>query len=135
MDISILILAAGNASRMGRLKQLLPYANSTLLEYIIENALASKANKVYCVLGANSDRIKNQIETSEVTFIDNKYWKEGLSSSIVAGITCLQSMKNIPDAVLIMLADQPFVDFNFIDSLIDKYQKNKESIVASNLQR
>ena len=128
--LSILILAAGNASRMGSVKQLLPYKNSTLLGNAIKSALQSKADTVYCVLGANSERIQNEIIEPQVTFIINKGWQSGLSSSIVRGITYLQRLKEEPKAVLVMLADQPNIDANYLNILIKLHEKNNE-IVAS----
>ncbi len=116
---------------MGTSKQLLPFKNTTLLEHAVKNAQATKARKVYCVLGAHSKEIKDRVKTGEVTFIENRYWQEGLSASIVAGITYIQSVENVPDAVLIMLADQPFVDSNYMDSLIEAYHENQDSIIAS----
>lgn len=131
-NIAVLILAAGSASRMGKVKQLLPFDNSTFLEHAISQAIASKGNDVFCVLGANSNEIKAHIGTERVVFIDNLNWNEGLSASIVAGITHISSLNTSCEALLIMLADQPFVDFNYLDALIETYQKNKECIVASN---
>ena len=89
----VLILAAGDASRMGSVKQLLPFNNTTLIQTVIKNALGTKANKVFCVLGANIEVIKNEVKTDSVTFISNTNWKEGLSSSIVAGISFFQTSK------------------------------------------
>mgnify|MGYP001812580947 CR=1 FL=1 len=116
---------------MGGVKQLLPYANSTLLETVIQNALASKADKVYCVLGANSEAIKSQIKNSKVAFIDNLNWNDGLSSSIVTGITYTESIKEKPKAVLVMLADQPYVDSKYINELIELFNMNQDKIIVS----
>ncbi|SFZ92769.1 molybdenum cofactor cytidylyltransferase [Flaviramulus basaltis] len=129
--IAVLILAAGSASRMGRIKQLLPYNNSTFLQIAIKNALESKANNVYCVLGANLETIQKEVKTDKVTFIRNPNWKEGLSSSIVVGVEYLLAGKTEIDAVLIMLADQPHVDSKYIDELIKLHENNKNKIVAS----
>lgn len=116
---------------MGCIKQLLPYSNSTLLEITIKYALASKAEKVYCVLGANSEAIKSHIKNSRVTFINNPNWKDGLSSSIVTGVSFLESIKDKTKAILIMLADQPNVDSDYIDALINLYSKNQDKVIAS----
>ena len=129
--ISVLILAAGNASRMGRIKQLLPYNNSTILQVAINNALASKANEVHCVLGANSEIIQKEIKADKVTFINNPNWQEGLSSSIVVGVKYLQSLKEQTDAILIMLADQPKVDSYYLNELIDLFKNNEDKIITS----
>ncbi|TYA92110.1 nucleotidyltransferase family protein [Seonamhaeicola marinus] len=130
--MSIIILAAGAASRMGKPKQLLPFKNSTLLEHSISQALNSKIKEVYCILGANSENIKKTVSSSQITFIDNPKWKEGLSTSIVKGINYLETLEKTFDAVLIMLCDQPFINAHYIDLLMDTFAKNPKSIIASN---
>lgn len=131
MNISILILAAGKASRMGDAKQLLSYNNTTLLEHAITQASNSKANDVFCVVGANSEEIKKRIILNNQIFIENLNWNAGLSSSIVSGIKHIKTLDKLPDAILIMLADQPFVDSEFLDLLIEQYNKNEEHVIAS----
>ncbi len=118
MDIAILILAAGSASRMGSIKQLLPHGNSTLLTHAIANALHSDADRVFCVIGAKADVVKDAILYAEVTTIYNPNHKESLSSSIVAEISFLGKNTIQIDALLVMLADQPFVDADYINRLI-----------------
>lgn len=131
MDISVVILAAGQSSRMGRVKQLLPFNNSTLLQTAIQHALKSKAKKVYVVLGSNSEIIKDKISEDDVSIIQNLNWKEGLSSSIVSAINHIEDSKIKPDALIVMLADQPNVDSNYINNLISKHQNNQQKIIAS----
>ena len=131
MHIAVVILAAGKASRMGSIKQLLPYKESTLLQYVINQASNSKANKVYCILGAHADIIKEKIQDNQVTFIHNSNWVDGLSSSIVSAVNYLLDSKELPEGLLIMLADQPHVNSNYINELIKLHQKNKNQIIAS----
>ncbi|PWH81787.1 hypothetical protein DIS18_14000 [Algibacter marinivivus] len=131
MNISVVILAAGQASRMGSIKQLLYFNNSTLLRTTINSALASKAKKVYVVLGANYKMIKKEVSGKDVSIIENLNWKEGLSSSIVSAINHIEDSKIKPDALIVMLADQPNVDSNYINKLISKHQNNQQKIIAS----
>ena len=131
MNIAVVILAAGKASRMGSVKQLLPYKNSTLLQFVINQALNSKASKVYCVLGANANIIKEKTQDRDVTFIHNSNWETGISSSIVSAVNHLQNLEILPDAALIMLVDQPNVDSNYINELINLHQKYQDLIIAS----
>ena len=116
---------------MGRIKQLLPYGDGSLLELALEHALASQVDAVYCVLGAHAKQIQKKINNSGVTFITNPNWEKGLSSSIVAGVSYLESAKKIPESVLVMLADQPYVDNQYLEALIACHNKNPEHIVAS----
>ena len=59
--IAILILAAGSASRMGKVKQLLSYKHTTLLGHAIEQALKTPADGIYCILGADASVIQKEI--------------------------------------------------------------------------
>ena len=126
---AILILAAGKSSRMGSPKQLLPYQNTTLLGWAIEQAKNSKASAIFCVLGANAIRIKQSIEKNNFEIIINKEFQNGLSTSIIAGINHLKD-KNF-DSVLIMLADQPNVNTNYLNKLITASEEDKNVIIAS----
>ena len=129
---AILILAAGSASRMGKIKQLLPYKNTTLLEWAIEQALKSTVKDVFCVLGANKDAIENQLTTKTIEVIYNPNYKDGLSTSIVEGINLLQ--KHCFDNTLIMLADQPHVTSEYLNSIIETSKNNPSNIIASSYQ-
>lgn len=129
MNIATLILAAGNSSRMGTPKQLLPAGKKTLLGVTIENVLLSKANNIYCILGANHKSISTAISKYNVDIILNSEYKSGLSSSIVAGI---QHIKNQNfDAVLILLGDQPLITDISINLMVETYQKHNKNIIAS----
>lgn len=127
---AILILAAGKSSRMGSTKQLFSYKKTTLLGWAIEQAKQSKANTVFCVLGANSEIIEKSIENYLVETIYNVDYNNGLSTSIIAGINHLKD-KNF-DSVLIMLADQPNVTTDYLNQLIITSEENNSKIVVSN---
>ena len=129
MNIAILILAAGNSTRMGVAKQLLPVGKTTLLGVTIESAIQTKASKLYCVLGAKAESIGDSISKYNVETIFNPKYKTGLSSSIVAGIQHI-SNKDF-DAVLILLGDQPFIIRNYLNKMIDTFKKHESKIVAS----
>ena len=128
-NVAILILAAGSSSRMRTPKQLLPVNNTTLLGHTIENSIASKASIVCCVLGANFQKVKNNIKDNPIEIIYNPEYKNGLSTSLIEGIKHIQSKTY--DAALVLLADQPKVDTNYINLLIDAYHSNSEAIIAS----
>ena len=128
--VAVLILAAGSSSRMGAIKQLLPVGKSTLLGVVSENALQSKADKVFCVLGANATEIRVSLGGYDVETIENSKHKKGLSSSIVAGINHIKD-KNF-DAVLIILGDQPLIDSIYLDELLSSFEAHSGRIIASN---
>lgn len=131
MKIAILILAAGESKRMNGIKQLLPWKNTTLLGNAIEQAIQSKTNAVYVVLGANADRIAPTIAQYQVQTIENINWKNGLGNSIAAGVHYIKENQSDYDAILITLADQPLLTADYYNLLIDNFVQNKAKIIAS----
>jgi molybdenum cofactor cytidylyltransferase len=131
LNIAILILAAGESKRMQGIKQLLPWKNTTLLGNAIEQAMQSKGNAIYVVLGANSSKISSTIAHYNVQIIENKNWKNGIGKSIARGVNFLKENQLKYDAILIMLADQPLVNSSYYNLLIDKYYQKEAKIIAS----
>ncbi len=127
MKIALLILAAGKSSRMGDIKQLLPYKETCILGKVIESALESEEKDIHVVLGANASVIKNKIKKYPIKYIINENYERGLSSSILCGIKTLSSY----DAVLISLGDQPKIDAIYLNKMISFFKKNKNCIVTS----
>ena len=133
MKTAILILAAGESKRMNGIKQLLPWKNTTLLGNAIEQAIQSKGNAVYVVLGANADQIAPTITHYNIQSIENKNWKNGLGNSIACGVNFLKENQLHYDAILITLADQPLITAADYNALIDKYAQKEAKIIASEI--
>lgn len=131
MNIAALILAAGKSSRMGEVKQLLPWLNNTLLGNAIEVANKATIDKVYVVLGAEAQRIQESLTSRNYQVILNQHWQEGLGSSISAGVSGILNSEPETSAILIMLADQPFIDSTYINSMIEHYMGNDGKIIAT----
>ncbi|HEV3326841.1 MAG TPA: NTP transferase domain-containing protein, partial [Puia sp.] len=82
-----IILAAGNSSRLGRPKQLLPYRGKTLLTHVVAEALAADMQPVVVVTGAYQEEIRDFLKGQPVSIIHNPHWETGMASGIVAGLT------------------------------------------------
>ncbi|MDO5968671.1 nucleotidyltransferase family protein [Flavivirga aquimarina] len=130
LNIPIVILAAGASKRMGTVKQLMPWGDTTLLGHAIQMALKTNTNNVFVVLGANYQVIKKEISEFPVTIIQNKDWELGLGKSIACAIRHILNLREA-DAVLICLADQPFIDTTFLNTLIENFTPNSNQIIAT----
>ena len=130
-DVGLIILAAGKASRMGKPKQLLTYQGSSLISHAVKVGLNSICKPVVVVLGAYKEQIKPQIEKLPVQIVENPYWKTGMSSSIRAGIAAIKESNSNLDAIIIALADQPLIDAEVFNQLIQSYQQTGNIIIAS----
>lgn len=130
-NIAILILAAGDSSRLGTPKQLLKWKNTTLLGHAIETAQELKTSKLIVVLGANYNLISTKINNYEVAVLVNESWEKGLGSSIAFGVNHLLKSDTNFDAVFIILADQPLIDSAYLNKVLDKYEMGKRQIIAT----
>ncbi len=116
------LLAAGASTRMGKTKQLLPFGEKTLIERVLVEALNSELDKVVLVLGYQAVEIKKIINPvspqPKLSIIENRQFKQGISSSIIAG---LSEIENTHDHVMILLGDMPFIHRDLIDLLLRRY--------------
>lgn len=117
-ELAILVLAAGASSRMGEPKQLLSWGKKTLLNHAIDQT-KKLSSEIYVVLGANKSKIAPTLP-SDITIIDNPEWKKGMGTSIAKGVSQLKISANY-EAVLIVLADQPFLDAEYLLRLRDVF--------------
>lgn len=124
VDIGIAILAAGKSQRMGTSKLTMPFASTTLLERSLQTALESKVEQVVVVTGSHRKEAKSIIEKyPSVTEIYNARWAQGQSTSVIAAV---EHGKDVGyEALLLMVADQPFVQADHLNSLIGEYRKSR----------
>jgi molybdenum cofactor cytidylyltransferase len=112
---------------MGTPKQLLPWRKTFILQQVIENAQASRLGMILLVLGSHADEIAGKIKISSKTrIVVNQDYREGMSSSVKCGV------KNAPaetEAYMLLLGDQPSIDPDVINKLIDCYQTDKHGII------
>ena len=123
---ALIILAAGQSSRMGQPKQNLLFNGQTLLQGAVKSGQESECVAIMVVLGANSDEITPIPGT---TTLYNKDWEEGMASSIRRAMVEV-NYDPLVDNVIIMLCDQPFVSAELLNTLIDKQAKTSKPIVA-----
>ncbi|MDN3547817.1 nucleotidyltransferase family protein [Mucilaginibacter aquaedulcis] len=122
----LIILAAGESSRLGQPKQNLLYNGKTLLQNAIEAGQKSECEEVIVVLGANSHKIT---PVTGATILHNADWKEGMASSIRMAITEINK-SSLVDKAIIMLCDQPFVSPELLNTMIYKQVETGKFIAA-----
>lgn len=129
--IGIIILAAGNSSRLGEPKQLLKFKDQTLIRRAVKTAIETKAEKIVVVLGANFELIKKEIEDLNCAIVFNENWSVGMSSSIKSGLEKLLEIAPEISGAVISLCDQPVVRKKHFDELIEKSFQTRKPIVSA----
>ncbi len=130
-DYAIIILAAGNSSRLGQPKQLLKYRDKTLIRYITEAAVETLGSNVIVVTGSNAALIEAEISDLTIYQAHNDGWQAGMASSIVTGITKLLTLNQQPKGAILAVSDQPFVTAALFRDTILSSIENRFGIVAS----
>lgn len=131
--IGVVILAAGAATRMGAVKQCLPFRNRSLLRHTAEEALASRCHPVVVVLGAHAERASVEIRDLPVQGVVNPRWPEGMGTSIRCGVNALITGPEGAkvEAVVLTVCDQPYFSADTVRKLLAAQQQSRSPIVAA----
>lgn len=127
MVTGILILAAGNSSRLGHPKQLVKFQGGSLLRNMVKMALELNIGPVMVVEGAFTFNLP---VVSGLHTIRNSEWKKGMGSSIKLGLASIEEIAAI-DQVLILLSDQPLITTTHLEAILDKKKETALPMIAS----
>ncbi|HEX6046574.1 MAG TPA: nucleotidyltransferase family protein [Pyrinomonadaceae bacterium] len=130
--ISGLILGAGASQRFGEPKQLLPFAGTTLLGWVVSQAQqAMLLDELVVVLGRSAEEIIERVDFGHAKVVENRVYTEGCASSYRAGISALDSHA---EAIMIILGDQPGITPEIIDCLAEEWSKTDAPIALCSYQ-
>ena len=122
-----ILLAAGLSTRMGSLKALLPWKDSSLIEYQVRMLLNVPVQQLIVVLGHKASKIQTSIGNfPTVKFVFNPRYKEGKTTSIIKGFESL--IKPVRD-ILILSVDQPR-SLSTTRSIVKEHKKSEALITV-----
>ena len=127
---AVIILAAGNSSRLGVPKQTLLYQGRSLVRRMTGEADSAELNPVIVVTGAYSTEVSAELTGCGVHLVYNAHWQKGMGSGIAAGMLKLQMMGSGVENVIIAVCDQPYVSAQLFRRLIEKEAESGMGIVA-----
>lgn len=103
--VAAVLLAAGESSRMGRPKALLPWMGTTLVAYQVGQLRLAGADPVVVVLGHQEERVAAAVgDPAGVIPVANPAFRQGKSTSIRLGV---EALPEDVDAILLLAVDQP----------------------------
>lgn len=123
--MGIVILAAGQSSRMGHAKQVALVNRVPMVVQAIRTAMQSQADDVWVITGAYRAQVENALVQEQEHYgarlhlVYNADWATGQASTVRTAIAALPTRV---DAVLFLPVDQPFVPVTLVDALIDAWQ-------------
>jgi len=123
-----IVLAAGASTRFGSPKQLVRLGGRPLLHTVVTRAAEISGNALIVVLGAGAEELAPLLRHSSGTLVINREWREGLASSIRAGIVALPAACT---GALLLLADQPAVTAHDLRRLAGTWRKQPQYMAAA----
>ncbi len=129
--ISAIVLAAGESKRLRMPKLLLPFGKSTILEQTIDNLLNSRVDEVIVVLGYRAEEMMRKLANRPVKIAINPIYHQGMSTSIVKGLSLVN---NRAQAIMVALADQPLINSQTINRLVEESLGYDKGIVIPTYQ-
>jgi len=129
--VSAILLAAGESKRLRMPKLLLPFGKSTVLEQTIDNLLNSMVDEVIVVLGYRAEEMMKKLANRPVKIAINPIYHQGMSTSIVKGLSLVNDKAQ---AVMVALADQPLINSQTINRLIEESLGYDKGIVIPTYQ-
>lgn len=129
--IGAILLTAGESSRMGQPKALLPWGNGRVLEHVERIIMEAGIQDVVLVTGAHHKEISTAFPQHRSRICFNSDWASGMGGSICVGTLFL--MEKYPEltGILIALIDQPLIHSEYLKKLIIKFESGSCNVVAS----
>ncbi|MDP8211447.1 MAG: nucleotidyltransferase family protein [Candidatus Stygibacter australis] len=121
MNLTSIILAAGNSTRMGTDKALLQIEGIAVVDIII-GKLQEFSSKIIIVTGENHQNLQEHLFTQNVEFVNNSQPELGMFSSLKLALKADALSTNY----LIHLIDQPFIaldTYQILVSAIDDHHQ------------
>ena len=134
MTIAAILLAAGGSTRMGSPKPLIPWGHQTLIEWEIDQLMASCVDEIVVVLGSHAEDVRRSLGDGARYCVFNQRWQHGRSTSLVKGANALLSEDRLrPDATVIQNVDQP-TRTDIIDRLVDELIRSRVDAVQPSFE-
>ena len=127
--IAAVVLSAGESSRMGRPKALLPIDGQTFIERIVGALKRGGLERIVVVLGFDAEEMRKEIEHLPVEIVVNPAYQRGQLSSLQSALRHLAGATNC-DGVMVHLVDHPYVDAKLIDLMLRRFSETKSLIVV-----
>ena len=130
MTIAALLLAAGESTRMGRMKQLVPWDGRPLVQWQAEQLREGGADEVVVVLGHRAEEIRAAVP-AWCRVVVNEAYKDGRATSLKAGALALA---DDTEALLIINVDQPRPAW-LSRRLVERWRETRAPIVSPKFPR
>lgn len=111
---------------MGRLKQLLPVGDKTVIGRCLESILAAGIEDIIVVVGRNGEEIANHLAGCRITITHNDNPESEMADSVRTG---LSKVSPLSSGILICLSDHPLVSADTIKAVTEFHLREPQKII------
>jgi molybdenum cofactor cytidylyltransferase len=126
--VAAVVLAAGSSTRMGRNKLLLDLGGETMVRRAVRAAIGGGVDEVVVVLGHDEPLVRAELAGLPCTPVVNPDHAEGAGTSVRTGV---RQVAAVADALVVVLADMPYVTAEMIATVVARYRETRAPLVAS----
>ena len=124
--LAAIVLAAGESTRMGQPKALLPWGGVPLVRHQVDLLAAQPAvGPVIVVVGGLLDEVQATLCSTPARVATNPRFREGRATSLAAGA---RALKGRPTSVLVVSVDQPLAP-ELLDPLVSAWQAEPDALL------
>lgn len=124
MKITAIVMASGYARRMGENKLLLKYKGKTFIQHTLDKV--KKCNFYSKIVVARDKAIIELAESLDFKTVKNEWADKGQSEALKLGL----NNSPVSDGYMFFTSDQPLLDIETIELLMDAFYKNNNSIIV-----
>ncbi len=126
--IAAIVLAAGQSTRMGKAKMLLPWGETTVIGMVVSTLKEAGVTDIHVVTGGTHAQLNKLLQEYKVHLIFNDQYMNGeMLTSIQVG---LRNIGGEINAILIVLGDQPQIEPAVVRAVIERYRSTAHEIIV-----
>lgn len=131
-EVGAVVLAAGLSTRMGQPKMVLPWGKVTIIEKVVITLREAGIETIVVITGGAHQEVLKALNGLNVTIIFNpQYYNGEMLNSLQVG---LQSLPPNVRGALIVLGDQPFMQKETIEKVVQAFLKTDSPLVIPSFQ-
>ena len=131
--ISAIVLAAGQSTRMGQPKLILPWKETTVIGQVVKTLINSGLDEIIVVTGGAQHQVKSNLQEFPVRFVSNlRFESTEMTYSLKIGMTTL---RKDTEAIMVTLGDQPQIEISVVEDIIKLYRQTRSYLVIPSYKR
>jgi molybdenum cofactor cytidylyltransferase len=131
--VGAVVLAAGQSTRMGQAKQVLPWGKHTVIEQVNSTLIQAGISEIVVVTGAAREQVEARLRTLPVNLVHNPdYSTAEMVTSLQVGI---RSLSPAVEALLVVLGDQPGIEAGVVRAVVKAYRAGKSRLVVPSYEK